>query len=297
MPDPAAAPDLPPVLPGLSAIADRYRAVILDQWGVLHDGATPYPGVIACLEALAARGMPMVVLSNSGKRAAPNRARLAELGVPVELLTAIVTSGEATFRAIADDGLPFPARGRRALLFSRGGDLEIVEGLDLTLVDDPAEADFVLLAGTDMPQRPIDGYLTLLAAAVERGLPLVCANPDVTGLAPGGLILGPGTLADRYEQMGGLVQRVGKPDPLIYEVCLDALGRPPRDAILTIGDSLSHDVAGGRGAGMATLLVAGGIHGPALSAPGDPADPHPPLARLIEAFGERPDFVLPGLRW
>jgi HAD superfamily hydrolase (TIGR01459 family) len=285
------------VLAGLREIADRYEAVVLDQWGVLHGGAAPYPGVVDCLRALAARGTPMAVLSNSGKRAASNRQRLAELGVPVELFAAIVTSGEATWRAVADDTLPFPARGRRALLLSRGGDREIVEGLDVGLADGPADADFVLLAGTDMPGRPMADYLALLRDAAGRGLPLVCANPDVTGVSPDGLIAAPGTLALRYEEMGGRVQRVGKPDPLIYEVCLNALGRPRPEGVLAIGDSLSHDVAGGRRSGLATVLVAGGIHGPALAAAADAGDGRPPLARLIEEFGERPDFVLPALRW
>ena len=294
---PAADPGLPPWLRGLADIADRFDGFVLDQWGVLHDGGCPYPGAADCLEALSASGKPVAVLSNSGKRADANRVRLAEIGLPVDRLTAVVTSGEATFQAVAADALPFPVRGGRVLLFSRGGDRDIVAGLDLTLVDDPTEADTVLLAGTDMPQRPAGDYLALLGVAAERGLPMICANPDVTGLAPDGLIAGPGSLALRYEQMGGRVQRVGKPDPLIYESCLDALGRPPRHRVLAVGDSLTHDIAGGRGAGMATLLIAGGIHGPALRAPTDVDDPRPPLARLIDEFGARPDWVLPALRW
>ena len=297
MADSATGPGLPLSLSGLGDVSDRFDAVILDQWGVLHDGGRPYPGAVACLEALAAHGKPMVVLSNSGKRANANRARLAEIGLPVALLTAVVTSGEATFQAIAADALPFPVRGGRMLLFSRGGDRDIVDGLDVTLVDDPNAADTVLLAGTDMPQRPAADYLASLSVAADRGLPMICANPDVTGLAPGGLIAGPGSLAIRYEQMGGRVQWVGKPDPLIYESCLEALGHPPRHRLLAVGDSLTHDIAGGRGVGLATVLIAGGIHGPALRAPIDADDPRPPLARLIDEFGERPNWVLPTLRW
>jgi ribonucleotide monophosphatase NagD (HAD superfamily) len=33
----------PRFVDGIGALVDRYHAFILDQWGVLHDGAAPYP--------------------------------------------------------------------------------------------------------------------------------------------------------------------------------------------------------------------------------------------------------------
>ncbi|MHC4732679.1 MAG: TIGR01459 family HAD-type hydrolase, partial [Planctomycetota bacterium] len=57
---------------GLGAIAADFDGFLVDQWGVLHDGATAYPGAQDCLARLTALGKRVVVLSNSGRRAALN---------------------------------------------------------------------------------------------------------------------------------------------------------------------------------------------------------------------------------
>ena len=62
-----------PFLTGLSEIAERYDGLILDLWGVMHDGQAPFPGVIECLTRLKSGGKRIVVLSN-----APRRAHLVE---------------------------------------------------------------------------------------------------------------------------------------------------------------------------------------------------------------------------
>ena len=47
------------------------QGVLLDQYGVLHDGKKAYPGAVAAVEALAAAGRKLLVLSNSSRREAP----------------------------------------------------------------------------------------------------------------------------------------------------------------------------------------------------------------------------------
>ena len=47
------------------------QGVLLDQYGVLHDGQKAYPGAVAAVEALAAAGRKLLVLSNSSRRAVP----------------------------------------------------------------------------------------------------------------------------------------------------------------------------------------------------------------------------------
>ena len=86
---------------GLADLASRYRGFIVDQWGVLHDGGVPYPDALGCLAELRASGKRVVLLSNSGKRASVNRRRLAALGIGADLYDALVTSGEATWHALA----------------------------------------------------------------------------------------------------------------------------------------------------------------------------------------------------
>ena len=40
------------LLTGFSQIASAYDGFVLDLWGVVHDGVTPYPGVADCLAGL-----------------------------------------------------------------------------------------------------------------------------------------------------------------------------------------------------------------------------------------------------
>lgn len=55
-------------LTSLRDIPLSYKGVFLDQFGVLHDGTTPYPGAIEGVEYLADRGMKLLIISNSSRR-------------------------------------------------------------------------------------------------------------------------------------------------------------------------------------------------------------------------------------
>ena len=55
----------------LSALADSFDLFMIDQFGVLHDGVSPYLGAIECLASLKARGKGVVLLSNSGNGLPP----------------------------------------------------------------------------------------------------------------------------------------------------------------------------------------------------------------------------------
>jgi ribonucleotide monophosphatase NagD (HAD superfamily) len=56
------------------------------------------------------------------------------------------------------------------------------------------------------------------------------------------------------------VAYVGKPHAPIFTAALERLGQPDPARVLMIGDSLDHDVAGARRAGMLTLLLRSGVH-------------------------------------
>ena len=60
---------------GLHEVVDRYDGFVIDQWGVLHNGVAAYPGAIECLQRLRALDKTVVILSNSGKRAAPQHSQ------------------------------------------------------------------------------------------------------------------------------------------------------------------------------------------------------------------------------
>jgi HAD superfamily hydrolase (TIGR01459 family) len=283
---------------GLADLASRYRGFIVDQWGVLHDGAAPYADALDCLSQLRAAGKRVVLLSNSGRRSAFNRDQLAALGIGPELYDGLVTSGEATWHALAERrAAGFANLGPRCLLWSRGGERGMVEGQALEVVQEVADADFVLLAGTEDDAR-LEDFGAVLEQAAARDLPLICANPDVVVVRPDGSFgMAPGAVARHYEGLGGRVALVGKPHRPVYEMCLEALGPLPPDAVLTIGDSVAHDIAGGAAMGLATALIMGGIHAPLFDLARGPSANGAALERLQADYGASPDWVLPRFRW
>jgi len=245
----------------LAALMPRYDGFLLDQWGVLHDGVQPYPGAVAALEKLRRAGKRVIILSNSGRSGAENASQLAKFGFAPELYDEIVSAGDDARDALAARDEPFhQALGRRCLLLAREGEAHLAEGLGLDLVDDVEAADFILLMTMDPPRQSVTGWMTLLEAANERRLPMVCANPDLHRASPeGGLQEAPGLVARAYEEVGGTVRYHGKPQPRIYRTCLTKLGLD-RSRVVAIGDSLEHDIAGAQGAGIDSVFIAGGIH-------------------------------------
>lgn len=262
---------------GLGAIAGHFDHVLLDQWGTLHEGQAIFPLARECVVRLRQAGKHVLVLSNSGKRASSNAARLASLGLPPHAYDGILTSGEVTWHGLkARAQTPFTELGHACLLIARGGDHAIVDGLDLTIVSDVGTADFILLAGLDDAVAEPEHWRARLADAAARGLPMLCANPDLAMFGASGLIPAPGALARFYETLGGRVAYVGKPHAPIFAAALERLGQPDPTRVLMIGDSLDHDVAGACRAGMLTLLLRSGVHRDhARTGPGEPTRESP----------------------
>ncbi len=246
---------------GMRALMPEYDGFILDLWGVVHDGTAPFPGVLDCMERLIGAGKRLVLLSNAPRRSEDVVQRIARIGVPERLYHGVMSSGEEAWQYLHRRDEPFyAALGRRCLHIGSERDLEIREGLDFVFVDAPDEADFILNTGPAEWDDAIEDYAPVLEAARALGLPMVCANPDLVVIHDGKPALCAGALAEQYEAMGGRVRWHGKPYPSVYDSCLGLLGIADRRHILAIGDSLRTDIAGAEGAGIDSLLIAGGVH-------------------------------------
>jgi len=257
-------------IPGLRAIADRFDHVLLDQWGTLHEGKAVFPAAYDCVTRLREADKRVMVLSNSGKRASGNQRRLATLGLPPEAYDGVLTSGEATWIGLhARVVQPFADLGHACFLITRGGDRSIVKGLALNVLVDVHDAEFILLAGLDDADAEPERWRECLTGAPARHLPMLCANADLVMFGGSGLIPAPGALAAFYQSLGGTVKFVGKPHAPIFAAALERLGHPEPRRVLMVGDSLDHDVAGGRAAGMLTLLLTSGAHKDALAKTSD----------------------------
>ncbi len=231
---------------GIAEIAGQYDGMLIDQYGVLHDGAKLYPGSLEVLAELRRLGVPVAVMTNSGRRAAPNVARLTQMGIPRDHFVDAVSSGEVAYDLLRGTA------AKRAYIIGRTGD---DYGFDyFELVARPEDADVILILGTDVPKTSLEDYGRLLKGIT---VPAICCNPDKLMLTSSGLQPAPGAIAALYEGQGGKVRWIGKPYRDIYEYALRRIGKPKR--VLCIGDSAEHDVAGGHGAGLATLLIKTGV--------------------------------------
>ena len=272
---------------------DTYRGFILDLWGVIHDGVKPYPGAVDCLARIKAAGRPAVLLSNAPRRAAAAQAAMRTMGIADHLYTGILTSGEATHMALRDRTDPwFAALGTRMLHLGPARDRNVFEGLDLTVVDRPEDADFVLNTGPNDLGGPTDlpDWEDMLQACHRAGLKMICANPDLEVIRGGVRVICAGALTQRYEAIGGQARWIGKPDPAIYTPVLAMLATSPAET-LAVGDSLRTDIAGAAGVGIDACWVLGGIHAEELG--GDPAR----IEAAARQAGLAPKAVMPRFVW
>ena len=274
-------------LNGIRPLAERYDVFLLDQFGVLHDGTSPYPGAVEALSALKRAGKTIVLISNSGKRAGPNESRLLKLGFEPGSWDHFVSSGEVAWQLFHD----MAASGRllpntKCLLISRDDDRSAIEGLPFALTKDGDDAELVLISASEGDRYDLDHYRRLLAPAAARQVACFCTNPDKIMLTTVGPRFGAGQLADLYENLGGSVTRVGKPYPAIFDTALALVGNPHRSTVVCVGDSVEHDIAGGLAAGVSTVLVQSGILA-------DTVD----LIDLFDTMDAYPDYTMDRFRY
>ena len=290
------------VIDGLQELPlDRYDAIILDQYGVLHNGEALLDGVAAALERLS-DGRKLVVLSNTSKRRGPLIAELPGRGFRSEWLHDAICSGECCWEALRDSSYASAV----VLGWSDRDSSEYLEGTGVALAD--AAPDVVVAYGPDtidMAGRELTDFRTtgdlgpyhaLLEDAAARGVPMLCANPDqktidVDGVTP---LYMPGTMADAYRAMGGEVVLYGKPGVAHFSAALRAAGVVDAGRALMVGDSLHHDILGAAAAGLDSLFVVdSGVHAKDLAEVSEQC-----VANLAAAEGVPvPTFVMRKFRW
>jgi HAD superfamily hydrolase (TIGR01459 family) len=289
-----------PLIDGVAELAPRYDGLILDLWGVLHNGQRPYPGVIDCLQRLKRADKRLVILSNAPRRVDAVLTRLAEIGIPPEAYDGAFTSGEDAWRHLlrrgAADAEPFYRQlGARCFHLGPDRDHGLLKGVPIEVVARIDAADFVLTTGVAERQDTLEQYDHALQRMAERRLPMICANPDLVVFNVGRRELCAGALAQRYEALGGQVRYHGKPHADTYQAVFALMPGIDRSRILAVGDSLRTDMAGAKAAGIDGLLILGGIHADEFSADGE-IDPRR-VADSCRQAGLAPVAAVRSLRW
>ena len=288
----------PPMLAGMSALAEAFDGYILDLWGVLHDGVLAFPHALDCLARLRAAGKRVLILSNAPRRATEVAARCAEMGLTAETYDLLMSSGEEAWRHLAERPDDWHrALGERCYHLGPDRDFAMRAGLDYRFVDDLEEADFILLTGALGQADTRETYADWLERALALDLPMVCANPDYVVIRGGVEEICAGTIALAYEDLGGVVRYHGKPHAGIYRTCLGLFEGIPAERILAVGDSVRTDVVGAQAMGLLAVFVVAGIHEEKLKDPETGAIDREGLAALCRAEGGAPIAALSEFRW
>ena len=273
------------VIDSLSQISGRYRVLFCDLWGCLHDGYRAFPDAVAALTAFRAGGGTVLLLTNSPRPRAAVARQLDKIGVPRDCWDVIASSGDSA-RAAMFQGVV----GQKVFFIGEPTDLSFFE--PPSVVPDPVpiervpldQAQGIVCTGPFDPRAPLEDLRPQLLYARQKGLKLLCANPDLYVDRGGQREFCAGAVAKLYEEMGGESLYFGKPHPPIYDLArarLAEIGRlVPEAQILAIGDGISTDIAGAMGEDIDSLFITGGLARAEIPAGPDGR----PDARALEAW-------------
>ncbi len=288
------------IIQSLSEVSDRYRALFVDLWGCVHNGITAYPEAVAALQAYRQRGGIVVLVTNSPKPRAGVAAQLAQFGVPDDAYDTIATSGDsarsAMFTGAVGNKVYFMGEWQRDAGFFEP--LHVIhDPVEITRVP-LAEAEGIVCCGPFDTMADPDVNRADFLFAKQKGMKLLCANPDIIVDRGETREWCAGALARLYTEMGGESLYFGKPHPPIYDLArrrLAELGNDIADGdILAIGDGPHTDIAGAMGEGIDSLFITGGL---AASETKTSVQPDAEaLAEYLSQEGSAPTFSIGFLR-
>ncbi|WP_101065729.1 TIGR01459 family HAD-type hydrolase [Roseovarius salinarum] len=252
------------IIESLSDISSRYKSLFVDLWGCVHDGERALPEAVAALRAYRAEGGRVILLTNSPRPRAGVETQLVRFGVPEDAWDSIATSGDAARAAMLTGAV-----GRKVWFVGEPRDKPFFE--PMRVIEDPVEIELVALedaegivcTGPFDPSADLETLRPQFLYAKQKGLRLLCANPDIVVDRGTTREWCAGALARLYTDMGGESLYFGKPHPPIYDLArrrlADLGGDLDPGTILAIGDGIQTDVKGAVGEDIDSLFVSGGL--------------------------------------
>jgi HAD superfamily hydrolase (TIGR01459 family) len=287
---------------GISDISDSYTGFIIDTWGVIHDGEKVSESAVECLKELKSRQKFVLLMSNTELNAVEAAAALKKLGVPDGLYNNILTSGELLKHGIQNQQNDPVFSGLGKIAYVIGGDRirNFLKNTQVEITDDINLATFMIISGWDALKSDVSTFEDVLRVAVRKRLKVLCVNPDGRTLQEVTYATGPALIAKRLQELGGVVQMMGKPYKPIYHHAIKILHDNniyPGQTVM-VGDSMGHDIIGGALVNMDTCLIRNGLHSPLFKTADSPASVNKILNNLIGQFNSiRPTYLVDRLKW
>ena len=252
------------IVNALSDISAQYDALFVDLWGCVHNGVRAFDAANKALIEYRAGGGIVVLVTNSPRPRAQVEQQLADFGVARDAWDSIASSGDS-----ARSALFLGAVGQKIYFIGTDAELPFFE--PLKLINDPIqishvsveEAEGIVCTGLPTADGTPDDVRAPLLYAKQKGLKLLCANPDIIVDRGDKREWCAGAVAQAYTEMGGTSLYFGKPHAPIYDLARRRLSaiRPniPDDRILAIGDGITTDIQGAIGEGIDSLFITGGL--------------------------------------
>ncbi|MEM1073055.1 MAG: TIGR01459 family HAD-type hydrolase [Pseudomonadota bacterium] len=287
------------IISALSEVSAHYDALFVDLWGCVHNGVAALPEAVAALQGYRASGGKVVLVTNSPRPRAGVTKQLVHFGVPDDAWDTIATSGDsarsAMYRGIV---------GTKVWHIGPPTDLKFFEPLHV--IEHPLTIERVELDVAEgmVCTGPFDSLADpavmrpQFLLAKQKGLRLLCANPDIVVDRGDVREWCAGALAQLYAEMGGESLYFGKPHPPIYDLARRRLAElgvdVSDDRILAIGDGVLTDIAGAMGEDIDSLFISGGL------AAAETKTRHQPDAAALEGYladqNSNPTFAIGHLR-
>ncbi|MDF1726717.1 MAG: TIGR01459 family HAD-type hydrolase [Sulfitobacter sp.] len=252
------------IIENLSEISHQYDALFVDLWGCVHNGVTAFPAAVEALRQFRAEGGKVVLLTNAPRPRGDVQEQITGFGVTEDSWDTIATSGDSARAAMFRGTV-----GKKVFFIGQPQDQTFFE--PLALVENPVEitqvpleeAEGIVCTGPFDPHAEPAELRPQFLYAKQKGLKLLCANPDIVVDRGETREWCAGALAQLYTEMGGESLYFGKPHPPIYDLArrrLAEVGKPVSDdRILCIGDGVQTDVSGAMGEDLDSLFITGGL--------------------------------------
>jgi 4-nitrophenyl phosphatase len=238
----------------------RYPLYIFDLDGTLYRGDEPIPNAVETVRALKKADAKIRYLTNnSGQTRQFFLAKLRHMGFPAELVE-IESSGHGAAKYLRTLDL------RSAFVVGEPGLVENLREEGLAVVN--AGDDGIVLPDGGESEAVLVGICRkftydLMRSAmwrIQAGQAFIATNTDATFPLEGGQVVpGAGSIVAGIQTCSGHEPFVvGKPNPYLIHLILEAAGCPPEEA-LVVGDRVDTDLASGERAGCPTHLVLTGV--------------------------------------
>ncbi len=252
------------IIRSLAEISEHYDALFCDLWGCLHNGITAFPDAVEGLHAFRQNGGAVVLLTNAPRSRHEVAKQLTRMNVPDDCWDTIATSGDsarlAMFQGVVGEKVYFIGQPHDLSFFEP---LHLIENCPTIERVSVEEADGIVCTGPFDPMADPDENRPAFLYAKQKGLKLLCANPDIVVDRGEVREWCAGALAKLYTEMGGESLYFGKPHPPVYDLArrrLAEIGRSTPDSrILCVGDGILTDVKGAAGEDLDALFITGGL--------------------------------------